>query len=336
MKINYEEDSKPVEKEGTAPNQDVVQPETGSVNHAKHPDAGVGETSPLTPQQRKLLEQKLHRKSYPNGVDILAMVGIILISSLAAGVIISVLGLVTKLDSGMINALAYLLQFALAIGFIALQRRSRCASVNVLKFRSGRLSAPLILWGIVLIFVTGIVIEPLLNLFPDKYMEFLNQTIGTGGWAILTTVVLAPILEETLFRGLIQGSIAERDGAVKGILISALIFGVVHFIPQQAINAFFIGIILGYIYYRTGSLLTVMILHALNNGISYLQLELLGEDAIGMTTRNLIGNDSLYYIVYGISLALVVVGAVAIIRNLHRQDKLKKIAEEGHNTLRTE
>ena len=159
---------------------------------------------------------------------------------------------------------------------------------------AGRISAPLILWGIVLIFVTGVVIEPLLELFPDKYLEQLNQYIGTGGWSILMTVVLAPVMEETLFRGLIQGSINERDGAAKAILLSALLFGVFHMIPQQAINAFLVGIILGYIYFRTKSLLTVIILHALNNGISYLMLEVLGPERADMAVRDMLGGGALY------------------------------------------
>ena len=93
-------------------------------------------------------------------------------------------------------------------------------------------------------------------------------------------------MEETLFRGLIQGSINERDGAAKAILLSALLFGVFHMIPQQAINAFLVGIILGYIYFRTKSLLTVIILHALNNGISYLMLEVLGPERADMAVRS--------------------------------------------------
>lgn len=220
--------------------------------------------------------KEMKRRIYPNGIDILAMIGIILVSSLAAGLVGGALTWLTEWNTGLVNALTYFLQMGLAITFILVQRRTRQAPTNVLNMHAGRISAPLILWGIVLIFVTGVVIEPLLELFPDKYLEQLNQYIGTGGWSILMTVVLAPVMEETLFRGLIQGSINERDGAAKAILLSALLFGVFHMIPQQAINAFLVGIILGYIYFRTKSLLTVIILHALNNGISYLMLEVLG------------------------------------------------------------
>lgn len=230
--------------------------------------------------------KEMKRRIYPNGIDILAMIGIILVSSLAAGLVGGALTWLTEWNTGLVNALTYFLQMGLAITFILVQRRTRQAPTNVLNMHAGRISAPLILWGIVLIFVTGVVIEPLLELFPDKYLEQLNQYIGTGGWSILMTVVLAPVMEETLFRGLIQGSINERDGAAKAILLSALLFGVFHMIPQQAINAFLVGIILGYIYFRTKSLLTVIILHALNNGISYLMLEVLGPERADMAVRD--------------------------------------------------
>lgn len=261
------------------------------------------------------------RNIYPNGVDILAMVGIILISALAASLIGGLLMIATEWGTGLINALTYFLQMAFAIGFVVIQRHIRKAPANVISLKAGRVSAPLILWGIVLIFVTGVVIEPLLELFPDKYLDQLNQYIGTGGWSILMTVVLAPVMEETLFRGLIQGSIYRRDGAVKSILLSALIFGVFHFIPQQVINAFLIGIILGYIYFRTQSLLTVIILHALNNGVSYLMLELLGPQRANMPLREMVGNEVWYYIIYGICALLMIAGAVMIFRSLKAQDE---------------
>lgn len=280
--------------------------------------------------------KEMKRRIYPNGIDILAMIGIILVSSLAAGLVGGALTWLTEWNTGLVNALTYFLQMGLAITFILVQRRTRQAPTNVLNMHAGRISAPLILWGIVLIFVTGVVIEPLLELFPDKYLEQLNQYIGTGGWSILMTVVLAPVMEEMLFRGLIQGSINERDGAAKAILLSALLFGVFHMIPQQAINAFLVGIILGYIYFRTKSLLTVIILHALNNGISYLMLEVLGPERADMAVRDMLGGGALYYAVYGACVVLLVVGAVAIVRRLQVREEAGTEPETAGNRTEPE
>lgn len=108
--------------------------------------------------------KEMKRRIYPNGIDILAMIGIILVSSLAAGLVGGALTWLTEWNTGLVNALTYFLQMGLAITFILVQRRTRQAPTNVLNMHAGRISAPLILWGIVLIFVTGVVIEPLLEL----------------------------------------------------------------------------------------------------------------------------------------------------------------------------
>ena len=276
---------------------------------------------------RRALEKEVKRGIYPNGVDLLAMIGIMLVSALAAGVVGGMLTWLTRWDAGLVNAIAYFLQMGLAIALVFIQRRTRRAPGVTLNLRAGKVSAPLILWGIVLVFVTGVMIEPLLELFPSRYLEQLNLYIGTGGWSILMTVVLAPVMEEVLFRGLIQGALCERDGATKAILLSALLFGVFHMIPQQAINAFFVGIILGYIYYRTRSLLTVIVLHALNNGISYLLLETMGPGRADLTVREMLGGGAIYYAVYGACVALFVMGAVAIVLRLKERSAAEAVPE---------
>ena len=53
---------------------------------------------------------------------------------------------------------------------------------------------------------------------------------------------------------------------VWAIVISALFFAVIHANPWQALNAFLIGLLMGYVYYKTGSLILTMIIHFVNNG----------------------------------------------------------------------
>ena len=56
--------------------------------------------------------------------------------------------------------------------------------------------------------------------------------------------------------------------SVWAIVISALFFAVIHANPWQALNAFMIGLLMGYVYYKTGSLILTMIMHFVNNGTS--------------------------------------------------------------------
>lgn len=83
----------------------------------------------------------------------------------------------------------------------------------------------------------------------------------------LQALIQAPIFEELLFRGIILNGLLNRykGNQKKAILYSAIIFGVVHFNIPQGINAFIIGIILGGIYYYTGSMKLAIFAHFINN-----------------------------------------------------------------------
>ncbi len=206
----------------------------------------------------------------------------------------------------------YVSQFALAVAGGMLWLRSR-GGVK-LGFGVHRSDGPLIVAGIVLATAAGIVIEPLLALFPDSYLEQLNDMIGRGGWSILMTVVAAPVLEEIFFRGLVLERLSRRWSGAAAVLVSSAFFGLVHTpILPQMVNAFVIAVVMGYIYLQTRSLVPVIAIHAINNGLAYLTLELTGTQATD--TRAMLGNDPIYWTVYAAS-ALLLVAAIVV---LHRR-----------------
>ena len=57
---------------------------------------------------------------------------------------------------------------------------------------------------------------------------------------------------------------------VAAIIVGGLLFGLIHLNPWQFIGAGLLGSIFGYIYYRTKSLIIPILLHAINNTVSYL------------------------------------------------------------------
>lgn len=85
---------------------------------------------------------------------------------------------------------------------------------------------------------------------------------------VITISLIAPLLEEVLFRGAIQGYMMRRYSPWVAIVSAALVFGIFHFNPVQTLYATLIGIVFGWIYYRTGSLLSVIVGHVLNNSIA--------------------------------------------------------------------
>ncbi len=104
--------------------------------------------------------------------------------------------------------------------------------------------------------------------------------------------------------------LSRRWGSGWAIVVSALFFGLVHLNPTQAVNAFVMGIVLGYIYVVTRSLTPVIVIHAVNNGIAYLLLEMTGTQ--NTDTRTLLGNDTLYWAIYGASAAVFAASIVLL------------------------
>lgn len=111
----------------------------------------------------------------------------------------------------------------------------------------------------------------------DVFPEF-NEVAESlyGGkliFEILAMVVVAPILEETLFRGIIYGRLKESINTKIAMIVSALIFGIIHGNAVQGIYAFAIGLCLAYIYEKYGHLIAAVIFHASANLVSVIMSE---------------------------------------------------------------
>jgi len=107
---------------------------------------------------------------------------------------------------------------------------------------------------------------------------------------ILVIVVVAPISEEFLCRGAIL-HLLKPYGFKLGIVISSLIFSLLHGNVYQMPGTFFMGLILGYITIKQNSIIPAIIMHSLNNGFSLLLTFLayteLGDNKIVIITLNL-------------------------------------------------
>ena len=101
------------------------------------------------------------------------------------------------------------------------------------------------------------------NIMEQTFDQILSNWFG-----IIIVAVLGPIVEEYVFRGAITRVLLEKYTPTKAILISAAIFGIFHINPAQVLPAFLIGIVLAWVYYRTASLIPVMLMHIVNNSFS--------------------------------------------------------------------
>ncbi len=119
----------------------------------------------------------------------------------------------------------------------------------------------------------GVGIEQLYPISPNikaATAPLQQMMVEAPGWAMLLAIAVVPgIFEELAFRGIILTGLQKNTKASSAIFVSAAFFGITHGILQQSINAFAIGLLLGYIAVRAGSLLPTMVMHILHNGIIY-------------------------------------------------------------------
>ncbi len=89
--------------------------------------------------------------------------------------------------------------------------------------------------------------------------------IAAGFFAI---AVAAPLVEELLFRGLLQNALGKYVPVWGAIILSSFLFSLVHLQPYAIPGLMSLGIAFGYLYHRTGSLRTNIILHMANNALA--------------------------------------------------------------------
>ena len=126
------------------------------------------------------------------------------------------------------------------------------------------------MFGMMLIaeFTTSLI--PITGPFFGEYYQYFTDLMAkmTSNKAtlILLAVIMAPVFEEIVFRGIIMKGLLNKGMKPKtAIIISAVVFGLVHANPWQFVGAVLLGSVLGLVYYKTKSLLLPILLHAFNN-----------------------------------------------------------------------
>lgn len=161
--------------------------------------------------------------------------------------------------------------FFVLIGFLAslfvyLINRKRKIRMHY-TFRWPNKQWVLLFLGFVIIFEIGIN-NPLLRITSD----FLNISTSSdySFLFIFGAVLIGPVIEEVLFRGIILKGFLLNYSPTVAILLSAILFSLAHVQPTQLFGAFVIGLFLAWIFYKTENLILVIFLHSLANITSLL------------------------------------------------------------------
>lgn len=233
-----------------------------------------------------------NRSRYSPFLRIVGFTGLLLGAQMLAGVIVIALhcgsaimqGMTfAQADAAMLDAItAYqteLLLISYAIILLVLLLLARKNRKGLLEYTSLHLPSnfKLVLLAAVLGLAASFWTSMAVGLFPwpdawvGEYSEAASSLVTASPvMDFIATVLIGPIIEEILFRGLIYEAFCAMVPAGAAAIFQAILFGGVHSSPIWMIYAGAVGCVLGYVRKRTGSLRPCIAMHIAFNGTSYI------------------------------------------------------------------
>lgn len=154
----------------------------------------------------------------------------------------------------------------------------------------------------------------------DENTQQIITSMMKEPWGYVAVGILAPLAEEVVFRGAILrtllGIMSKKNHWV-AIMISAAIFGVVHANLAQFINALLMGLLLGWMYYRTKSLVPGILLHWVNNTMAYVLTNIMPQSD-GKLIDLFHGDEKTMYYAVGFSLCIMIPSFIQMIIRLKK------------------
>lgn len=185
--------------------------------------------------------------------------------------------------------------FSLSIAILAgnlLRKSSR-----LLLYTRNHFSISLILSLFIIAFGGHILGDVIEFIYPSAF-EGQERIINVH--SILSALFIAPILEEIFFRGIIFDSILKEFSLKTALIISSILFAIMHIMPFAILATFIMGIGFGFIYYKTKSIIICILAHMTNN--------LFALVGFGTIIRDHLSSHS--YLIFNGTVTLLVVLAV--------------------------
>lgn len=179
-------------------------------------------------------------------------------------------------QAGLESLLTFCVGICIILGiFMLVIRKSQ--DITTLGFRRFPVKPALllVLAASILTAVLSTIIPALLAYFIPNYDptsdpgHLIDETKWSMWWLmLLSTVIVAPIMEEVLFRGFLFPVFARRFGIIIGSVIVSMMFGLMHLSLAATPLTFIAGLILCYMYVRFRSIVPGISLHVINNLIA--------------------------------------------------------------------
>ena len=120
--------------------------------------------------------------------------------------------------------------------------------------------------AILVSFLLGYIFPEFINTMPVKQQRVFTSLGEVNPLLVIFTIgVISPLVEEVLFRGAIYNTLRVRINPTLAILLSALLFGAFHMNLFQGSYATILGLVIGIIIYKSGSLILPIIFHIVYN-----------------------------------------------------------------------
>ena len=156
---------------------------------------------------------------------------------------------------------------------VMVSRQQRVWKVLGMGLAAGVIVVPL---ALLLLNFVSLQIVKLVQLPAEKQtvVTIIEKTVDPSKrvWFALAAVVLAPMVEETIFRGIVYPYLKLRVGAPMAVTFTSLFFAAIHVNLVIFIPLVFLGFVLTWLYERTDSLLTPIVTHAVFNATNFFML----------------------------------------------------------------
>lgn len=187
------------------------------------------------------------------------------------------------------------------------------------------------------------------NINGNTASDAISKVMDNPLWLnLLILAVLPAVVEEYVFRGLIFLGYKKRN-PLRAVILSALLFGLIHFNINQFSYAFVFGIVLALLVYATGSIIPGILLHFTINGysvvVSYLTAGTASDGAavVNETANSPTGEDKIFAILFLIAIIILMTSlavllfkdickhnrGISSVANIFTKDMWKTYADEG-------
>ena len=170
----------------------------------------------------------------------------------------------------------YLAAFIIPTGWAIKHIKRSGDSFSLAQLFSRKMNFLQVVYLILLTIALSICIDYLVKLLhlPNFFSAEIDSMLEISWLGFIALVILPAFFEEVLLRGVILHQFLKMYSARSAILLSAILFGVMHINPSQVLAGFIAGCFLGWVYLKTKNIKYCILVHFVNNGLAWMSFEL--------------------------------------------------------------